>query len=150
MISMDRNHSMPSALPEAPPEVSAWPSRAGRPRVDLSQLHINLILLDKEYCASNKHSTPTIETTCNTQESLGMTKNLAWPRNSDKPNVVTQPRRSVHKKVRFSEEEPVIIVYEQVDTVEEPQMSKSIGLRRRNVDVTPIKNVNYEGKETSL
>ncbi|KAJ2963491.1 hypothetical protein NQZ79_g1542 [Umbelopsis isabellina] len=148
MISMDHYSSMSSGLSEAPPEVSAWPSRAGKPRVDLSQLHMNLISLDKQYRASLEESTPSTNSPCNMQELPNTTKCTAFLRSSIKPNSFTQLRRTIHKEVRFSEEEPVVIVYEQVDIEGEPQLNRGLSLRRRNVDVTPIKNVNYEGKNT--
>lgn len=149
MISVDHYSSMSSGLSEAPPDVSAWPSRAGKSRVDLSQLHMNLVLLDKQNRASLQQSTPSRNAFFGMQETHRRTQSTPFLRSSVRQNSFTQLPRPIHKKVRFSEEEPVVIVYEQVD-IEEPQLNRGHSLRRRNVDLTPIKNVNYEGKKTKI
>lgn len=117
------------SLPVASPAVSEWPSRNGRPRVDLSQLQAQLSTLNVQHPTSLEHTT-----TADTEASL------------DRSPSTKCTRTSGRKQVRFTDEAPTIIVYEQVDVLEGEVFTKHSNLRRRNVDLSPVKNDKYEGK----
>lgn len=116
------------SLPVAPPAVSEWPSRNGKPRVDLSQLQAQLCALNVQHSTSLEHTTTT-----DTEASLDRS-----------PSTKCTPRRG-RKQVRFTDEAPTIIVYEQVDILEGEIFTNHYNLRRRNVDLSPVKNDKYEG-----
>ncbi|KAI8577726.1 hypothetical protein K450DRAFT_250544 [Umbelopsis ramanniana AG] len=121
------------SLPVVPPAVSEWPSRNGKPRVDLSQLQLQLSNLDAQHSAS-------LECTAAADTETPLDRSF--------------PTKSVHKggrkQVRFTEEAPTIIVYEQVDILEGEIITNHCNLRRRNVDLSPVKNDKYEGSFSSI
>jgi hypothetical protein len=120
------------SLPVAPPTVSEWPSRNGKPRVDLSQLQAQLSTLDVQHPTSLEHTTA-----ADTEASL------------DRSPSTKCIRKSGRKQVRFTDEAPTIIVYEQVDMLEGEVFTNHYNLRRRNVDLSPVKNDKYEGKSVT-
>ncbi|KAH8556184.1 hypothetical protein BGW37DRAFT_471415 [Umbelopsis sp. PMI_123] len=127
------------SLPVAPPTITDWPSRHGKPRVDLTQLHVQLANLELQHSNSLDCSTTT-----DTETPLDTTPPTRQQRKAVQP--LNQHRL---KQVRFSEEPPTIIVYEQVDILEGETVTRKASLRRRNVDLSPIKNQKYEGSFSS-
>ena len=131
-------------LPAAPPVVSDWPSRNGKPRVDLAQLHLNLAVYNnRQYREPFDYSTD--EITADTEAPLGRTKSIRS--SSTHSEVVQQRSRRRLKRVRFSDAPPTVIIYEQVDVLEGEIVKRNMSLRRRNVDLSPVKNHKYEGKK---
>jgi hypothetical protein len=116
------------SLPVVPPAVSEWPSRNGRPRVNLSQLQVQLFDLDAQYRTSLEFTT-----TADTETPL------------ERGPPTKSARKGGRKQVRFTDEAPTIIVYEQVDFLEGEITTNHSSLRRRNVDLSPVKNDKYEG-----
>ncbi|KAI9286809.1 hypothetical protein BC943DRAFT_320008 [Umbelopsis sp. AD052] len=116
------------------PAVSEWPSRNGKPRVDLSQLQAKLSNLEAQHCASLQRTTAAADTEIPLERSF----------------PTTSARKGGRKQVRFTDEAPTIIVYEQVDFLEGEIVTNHCNLRRRNVDLSPVKNDKYEGSFSSI
>lgn len=146
MLATENYTTFSYSFPAAPPVVSDWPSRNGKPRVDLAQLHMKLAVLDsRQYHEPFDHSTD--EITADTEAPLGRTDSI---RSSSTHSEVVQQHRSSRrrlKRVRFSDAPPTVIVYEQVDVLEGEIVTRNMSLRRRNVDLSPVKNHKYEGKK---
>jgi hypothetical protein len=137
-----------SSLPVAPPVVSAWPERNGKPRVDLTQLHMNLALIEKQSRQSLDHSTDDERTAdAKTSSPLARTNSIrSGGGDTHSEAVLQQPNQHCSlKRVRFSDAPPTVIVYEQVNILEGEIITRNMSIRRRNVDLSPVKNHKYEG-----